>query len=301
MKADSLNSSNLPEVQKRRKRRSQAADVWRRFRKNKGAVVGMVVVAFVVFMALFADVIFDFDTQIAAIHPSERLQWPSWQHPFGTDQMGRDIFARVLYGTKFSFSIGIASVLFSALIGIPIGAAAGYFGGAFDDIVMRFMDIFTAIPQILMGIMIVSVLGANTLNLIIAISITSIPAIARITRASVMTVKNQEYIEAARSIGLRESSIIFGHVIPNCLSPIIVRLTLQVASAVVSASSLSFLGLGIAPPSPEWGALLSAGRKFVREQSYMTLFPGLAIMITVLAFNMLGDGLRDSLDPKLRK
>ena len=276
-------------------------EIWRRFRKNFGAMFGLAVVLLVIFLAVFADVLFDFDTQIAAIHPAERLQWPSWQHPFGTDQMGRDIFVRVLYGTKFSFSIGIASVMFSALIGIPIGALAGYFGGTFDDIVMRFMDIFTAIPQILMGIMIVSVLGANTVNLIIAISITSIPSIARITRASVMTVKNQEYIEAARNMGLREVSIIFRHVLPNCLSPIIVRLTLQVASAVVSASSLSFLGLGVAPPSPEWGALLSAGRKFVREYSYMTLFPGLAIMLTVLSFNLLGDGLRDSLDPKLRK
>ena len=285
----------------RRKRRSQFMEIWRRFRKNFGAMFGLAVVLLVIFLAVFADVLFDFDTQIAAIHPAERLQWPSWQHPFGTDQMGRDIFVRVLYGTKFSFSIGIASVMFSALIGIPIGALAGYFGGTFDDIVMRFMDIFTAIPQILMGIMIVSVLGANTVNLIIAISITSIPSIARITRASVMTVKNQEYIEAARNMGLREVSIIFRHVLPNCLSPIIVRLTLQVASAVVSASSLSFLGLGVAPPSPEWGALLSAGRKFVREYSYMTLFPGLAIMLTVLSFNLLGDGLRDSLDPKLRK
>ena len=268
----------------RRKRRSQFMEIWRRFRKNFGAMFGLAVVLLVIFLAVFADVLFDFDTQIAAIHPAERLQWPSWQHPFGTDQMGRDIF-----------------VMFSALIGIPIGALAGYFGGTFDDIVMRFMDIFTAIPQILMGIMIVSVLGANTVNLIIAISITSIPSIARITRASVMTVKNQEYIEAARNMGLREVSIIFRHVLPNCLSPIIVRLTLQVASAVVSASSLSFLGLGVAPPSPEWGALLSAGRKFVREYSYMTLFPGLAIMLTVLSFNLLGDGLRDSLDPKLRK
>lgn len=286
---------------KRKKGHSQGYEIWKRFRKNKGAMVGMGIVIILALIAIFADVIVDYDTQVVGYTIKERLQWPNANHWFGTDEMGRDLFWRILYGTKYSFSIGVACAALAACIGIPLGAAAGYFGGWVDDLIMRLMDMITAIPGLLLGVVIVSALGTNITNLILAVGIGGIASLARITRASVMTVKNQEYIEAARVIGLRGSKIIFSHILPNCLSPIIVNLTLRVAQAIISASGLSFLGLGVPVPSPEWGALLSAGRSLIREYSYLTMFPGLAILITVLALNMMGDGLRDAMDPKLRK
>ena len=288
-------------VEKRKKGRSQGQEILIRFLKNKGAVIGMVIVIALALVAIFADVIVDYDTQVVGYNIRERLQSPNANHWFGTDEMGRDLFWRIVYGTKYSFSIGIACTLLAAFIGIPLGAAAGYFGGTVDDLIMRLMDMITAIPGLLLGIVIVSALGANMVNLIIAVGIGGIASVARITRASVMTVKNQEYIESARVIGLRGISIIFSHILPNCLSPIIVNLTLRVAQAIIAASSLSFLGLGVPEPAPEWGSLLSAGRALIREYSYLTMFPGLAILVTVLALNMMGDGLRDAMDPKLRK
>ena len=286
---------------KHAKKRSQGAEIWRRLRKNKGAMVGLAITILIILLSLFADVIFDFDTQIAGINAKERLLAPTQGHPFGTDQMGRDLFYRVLYGTKYSFAIGILSTLMCTSIGLPLGAMAGYLGGTFDDILMRIIDIISSIPSMLMGMLVVSALGPSLANLVIAFGVAGAPAIARISRASVMTVKNQEYIEAARASGLREGKIIVSHILPNCLSPILVAMTLQVAQSIISASGLSFLGLGVPVPSPEWGALLSAGRQYIRDYSYMCLFPGLAIVVCVLALNMLGDGLRDAMDPKLRK
>ena len=285
----------------KKKNRSQGYEIWRRFLKNKGAVVGMIIVILLALLAIFADVLIDYDTQVIGYNIKERLQSPNLKHPFGTDEMGRDMFWRILYGTKYSFSIGIACAAMSAVFGITLGAIAGYFGGSVDDLIMRLMDMITAIPGLLLGIVIVSALGTNIVNLIIAVGVGGVAGTARITRAAVMTVKNQEYIESARVIGLRGTSIIFSHILPNCLSPIIVNLTLRVAGAIISASSLSFLGLGVPEPAPEWGALLSAGRALIREYSYLTMFPGLAILVTVLALNMMGDGLRDAMDPKLRK
>lgn len=200
-----------------------------------------------------------------------------------------------------TLKLAAASVLVSLVIGVPLGAIAGYYGKTVETIIMRFTDIFSAVPAILMAVVVVSVLGSSTLNLMIAVGISSVPGFVRTTRAAVLTVRNQEYIEAAKALGKSDPYIIFFHVLPNCLSPIIVQTTLRVASAIVSASSLSFLGLGIQPPAPEWGALLTAGKSFIRGYSYLTLFPGLAIMITVLAFNLVGDGLRDAMDPKLKR
>jgi len=286
---------------KKKKSKSQGAEIWARFCKNKGAMVGLVIVILLALLAIFADVIIDYDTQVVGYNIRERLQWPNANHWFGTDEMGRDLFWRILYGTKYSFTIGVACALLAAAVGIPLGAIAGYFGGTVDDLIMRLMDIVTAIPGLLLGIVIVSALGTNMVNLIIAVGVGGVASVARITRASVMTVKNQEYVEAERCIGLKEGAIIFNHILPNCLSPIIVNLTLRVAQAIIAASSLSFLGLGVPEPAPEWGALLSAGRGMIREYSYLTMFPGIAILITVLALNMMGDGLRDAMDPKLRK
>ena len=284
-----------------KKARSQAAEVWRQFRRNKGAVAGSAIVLVIVFIALFADVLLDYDTQVIGQNVADRLQWPNANHWFGTDELGRDIFCRILYGTRFSCSVGLVAVTIGLVIGVTLGAVAGYFGGAIEEIIMRSTDILSAVPNMLMAIVIVSVLGQSIWNLMFAVGITSVPQFVRITRAAVLTVRNQEYVEASKAIGLNNRKIIFRHILPNCLSPIIVQATLRVASAIISASSLSFLGLGVPAPDPEWGALLSGGRKYIREYAYMTFFPGLAIMITVLALNLMGDGLRDALDPKLKK
>ena len=284
-----------------RKARSQMGEVWHQFRRNKGAMVGSAIVLIIVFVALFADVFLDYDTQVVGQNVAERLQWLSARHWFGTDELGRDIFFRVLYGTRFSCSVGLVAVTIGLVIGVTLGAIAGFYGGTLEEVIMRSTDILGAVPNMLMAIVIVSVLGQSIWNLMLAVGITSVPQFVRITRAAVLTVRNQEYVEASKAIGLSNRRIIFKHILPNCLSPIIVQATLRVASAIISASSLSFLGLGVPAPSPEWGALLSGGRKYIRDYSYMTLFPGLAIMITVLALNMMGDGLRDSLDPKLKK
>lgn len=284
-----------------REARSQMAEVWHQFRRNKGAMVGSAIVLLIVFIALFADVFLDYDTQVVGQNLADRLQWPSVNHWFGTDELGRDIFFRVLYGTRFSCSVGLVAVTIGLLLGVTLGAIAGFYGGWIEELIMRSTDILSAVPNMLLAIVIVSVLGQSIWNLMLAVGITSVPEFVRITRAAVLTVRNQEYVEASKAIGLTNRKIIFKHILPNCLSPIIVQATLRVASAIISASSLSFLGLGVPAPSPEWGALLSGGRKYIRDYSYMTLFPGLAIMITVLALNMMGDGLRDSLDPKLKK
>ena len=284
-----------------REARSQMAEIWHQFRRNKGAMVGSAVVLLIVFIALFTDVFLDYDTQVVGQNLADRLQWPSANHWFGTDELGRDIFFRVLYGTRFSCSVGLVAVTIGLLLGVTLGAIAGFYGGWIEELIMRSTDILSAVPNMLLAIVIVSVLGQSIWNLMLAVGITSVPEFVRITRAAVLTVRNQEYVEASKAIGLTNRKIIFKHILPNCLSPIIVQATLRVASAIISASSLSFLGLGVPAPSPEWGALLSGGRKYIRDYSYMTLFPGLAIMITVLALNMMGDGLRDSLDPKLKK
>lgn len=288
-------------ISKKYRRRSQVGEAWHRLKKNKGAMIGLAIVLILISAAICSGFLLDYESQIIKQVTRERLQWPSLKHWMGTDQYGRDIFFRLLYGSRFSLSVGFVAVVVALFVGVPLGAVAGYFSGATEDIIMRMTDIFAAVPNILMGIVLVSALGPNTINLMLAVGITSVPQFVRVTRASVLTVRNQEYVEAARAVGISEAKIIFTHILPNCLSPIIVQTTLRIASAIIAASSLSFLGLGVPVPAPEWGAMLSDGRGFIRGYAYMTFFPGLAIMITVLAFNMVGDGLRDALDPKLKK
>lgn len=282
-------------------RMSQGRIILHNLRKNKGAMIGLFIIVLLTLVAIFADVLFDYEKDVVQVMVSRKLIKPCAEHPFGTDDLGRDILSRVLYGTRYSLSVGLVATIIGLIIGVFFGALAGYYGGIAEDIIMRANDIISAVPSILMGIVIVSALGASTLNLMIAIGITSVPQFVRITRASVLTVRNQEYIEALRATGVSEARIIAFHILPNCMSPIIVQTTLRIASAVIAASSLSFLGLGVPAPAPEWGSMLSMGRQYVRTASYLTIFPGLAILITVLAFNLLGDGLRDAMDPKLRK
>lgn len=299
MDRSSLNGQIM--VSKKYAKRSQLAEIWRRLRKNRGAMIGLLIVIILVITALSVNLFLDYDTDVIGQNVMERLQSPSGTHWLGTDELGRDVFFRIIYGTRFSLAVGIVAILISIVFGVTLGAIAGYAGGWIEDVIMRTTDIIASVPNILMAIVIVSSLGASVINLMIAVGVTSVPQFVRVTRASVLTVRSNEFVEAARAIGLREWKIVWAHILPNCLSPIIVQTTLRIASAIISASSLSFLGLGVPAPAPEWGSMLSSGRRFIRGYGYLTIFPGLAIMITVLALNMLGDGLRDALDPKLRK
>jgi peptide/nickel transport system permease protein len=285
----------------KRKSRSQWEEIWRRLLKNKGAMIGMAITLALCIMALSADLIYDYNADIISQDMTNRFQAPGAKYPFGTDHLGRDIFKRIVYGSKYSISIGVAATLLSTLLGLVFGSIAGYFGGMLEDAIMRVLDVLGAIPNLLMGMVIVSALGANSTTLIIALAVSNVTYMSRIVRASVLTVRNSEYVESARAIGIPEWKIILKYIIPNCMSPIIVAVTLRVGGNIISASSLSFLGLGVAAPTPEWGSMLSDGRNFIRGYPYITLYPGLAIMITVLALNMFGDGLRDAMDPKLRR
>jgi peptide/nickel transport system permease protein len=296
---EQANRKLTPEPEK--KERSQGREIWSRLRKNKGAMLGLVIVVSLVLITIFSSVYFDYDTQVIKQNTLQRLKSPGTEHFFGTDELGRDLFVRVLYGSRYSLVIGVVSVSIALVLGVFLGAIAGYFGGVVEELIMRGTDIFQSVPITIMAIVIVVSLGQNIINLMIAIGLTSVPGFVRITRASVLTTKNQEFVEASRAIGLSRANIIFNHILPNCLAPIIVQTTLRVATAIVTASTLSFLGLGVPAPRPEWGGLLATGRAHIRDYSYMTFFPGLAIMITVLALNLLGDGLRDALDPRLKK
>ena len=281
------------------KKNSQWRDVWRRLRKNRMAMFGLCVLILLVFLAIFADVVapYGYDDQ----NYSQMLELPSWQHIMGTDNYGRDIFSRIVYGTRISLLIGFISLAISTVVGSILGACAGYFGGASDTIIMRGSDILMAIPRTVLAIAIATTLGPGLVNAMIAVAIGTIPSFTRVVRASTLTVKDQEYVEAARAIGASNFHIIKKYVFPNVLAPIIVQATLGVGTAILLAASLSFLGIGISPPTPEWGSMLSAARSYMRDYWHMVRFPGLAIMITVLALNLFGDGLRDALDPKLKK
>ena len=282
------------------KKKSQFVEVWKRLCRNKTAVLGLVIVALLTLMAILSPILIDYETQVIKTNYSEALQAPSANHWFGTDEMGRDILLRVMYGSTVSLSIGVVTVAVSLTVGLILGAAAGYFGGKTDMIIMRIMDIFLAIPGTLLAICIVASLGNSIPNLVIAQAVSSIPTFSRVVRGAVITARDADYVEAARAIGAKDATIIFHEVLPSSLAAIIVQTTLQVASVILSIAGLSFIGLGIPAPRPEWGAMLSGARAYIRDYSYMCLFPGLAIMTTILSLNLLGDGLRDALDPRLR-
>jgi ABC-type dipeptide/oligopeptide/nickel transport systems, permease components len=282
------------------KKQSLLAETWRRLKKNWSAMVGLAIVVLLILMAVFADVLYDYDNVVIKQDIANRLQAPTSAHPFGTDEVGRDILARIVHGSRVSLEIGFLAVIFSLFIGGFLGAISGFFGGKIDNVIMRIMDVFLAIPGTLLAICIMAALGSSIFNLIIALSVSNVPVFARIVRGSVLTVRDVEYVEAARAIGCKNGTIIFGHVLPNSLAPVIVQTTLNIAGVILTIAGLSFLGLGVSEPRPEWGGMLSSGRAYIRDYSYMTMFPGLMIMITILALNLLGDGLRDALDPRLR-
>lgn len=283
----------------RQKRRSQLAEVFGRLLKNRMAIIGLCVLAMLALVAVFANQIADYDTVAIQQNYTERFLSPSLKHPFGTDEFGRDIFARIVHGTRISMFVGILSVSISLTLGGTLGAIAGYYGGAFDNVIMRILDVMLAIPGMLLAIAIVNSLGASIPNMMISVGISGVPGFARITRAAVLSVKDQEFIEASRAIGARDHTIILTHVLPNSLAPIIVQATLKAGTAINTVASLSFIGLGVKAPTPEWGAMLSGSRAFIRDYPHLVIFPGLAIMVVILSLNLLGDGLRDALDPKL--
>ena len=282
------------------KKQNQWVEAWKRLTKNWSAMAGLAILVIIILAAIFADVLYDYDNVVIKQNISARLQAPSAEHWFGTDEVGRDVFARIVHGARISLAIGLSANAVSLTIGGILGACAGFYGGKLDMIIMRIMDVFLAIPGTLLAICIMAALGSSVTNVVIAMAVSGCPGYARIVRSAVMPVRDMEYVEAARAIGCTNKRIIFAHVIPNSLAPIIVQATMHVASVILTIAGLSFLGLGISPPTPEWGSMLSAGRAYIRGNSYLTMFPGLAIMITILALNLLGDGLRDALDPRLR-
>lgn len=281
------------------KRKSQAKEIIGRFMKNKAAVISLLFILLLVICALFPSQIapYSYDKQSL----SDAFLSPCFAHPFGTDNFGRDILSRVIYGARISLGIGVLAIAVSCVIGILLGAVAGFYGNVVDNLLMRFIDIMLAIPAILLMMAIVTALGNGVVNLTVAIGISSIPGYSRIVRASVMSEKEKEYVEAARSIGTSDFKIIVHHILPNCMAPIIVQATMSVATAILSIAALSFVGLGITAPTPEWGSMLNAAQSFMRDHWFVVTFPGLMIMLTVFAFNLFGDGLRDALDPKLKK
>lgn len=281
------------------RKNSQLKEIIGRLFCNKAAVFGLVILVILIVCALFADVLAPYD--YAAQDLKNRFLTPCLAHPFGTDNLGRDILSRVLYGTRISLTVGLASVCLAAATGIFLGSIAGFYGGQADNVIMRVMDVLLAIPNLLLAISIAATLGNGIPNLILAIGFGAAPTYARIVRASILTLKGQEFVEAARSVGANDLQIIVHHILPNCLAPIIVQMTLGVASAILSTASLSFIGLGIAPPTPEWGSMLSAGRQYIRDAWQVVMFPGAAIMVTIFGLNLFGDGLRDALDPKLKR
>lgn len=273
--------------------------VFNRMKRSPLAMIGLVILVILVIVAVFADVIapYGYDT----VDLENQFAGPSAQHPFGQDEFGRDILSRVIYGSRISLKVGFISVGIALVIGCTIGAVTGYFGNKVDTILMRLIDVIQALPDTLLAIAIVAALGTGLGNLMIAVGIAAIPSYAKIVRSAVLSIVDMEYVEAARAGGSSDFRIIFKHILPNCLAPIIVQATLGVAYAILNAAGLSFIGLGLEPPTPEWGAMLSGGRAYIRSYPHLTIFPGLAIVITIFALNVLGDGLRDALDPKLKR
>ncbi|WP_096437518.1 nickel/cobalt ABC transporter permease [Alteribacter populi] len=272
--------------------------VFKKLRKNKAAMVGGGLIIFFILVSIFGPLLTSHSP--TSIDLTNRMASPSSEHWFGTDHQGRDIFTRIIHGMSITLYIGFSSVLIGAIFGVIIGLFSGYYGKKVDAILMRMMDVLLAFPGILLALAIVTVLGGSLQNVIIAVGIFSVPVFARIVRGSTLAVRKLEYVDAVRALGATDMRIIFRHVLPNILSPIIVQATLRMATAILTASGLSFLGLGAQPPMPEWGAMLSAGRNYMWDSPHIALFPGLAIVIVVLAFNIFGDGLRDALDPKLK-
>ncbi|MDI7743426.1 ABC transporter permease [Lysinibacillus fusiformis] len=268
---------------------------FKKLTKNKGAIIGSLILLFFIITSLFAPLFSSFP--VNEMNFDDKLLGPSASHWLGTDEFGRDIWTRILYGGRVSLLMGLVAVVISGTIGVILGVIAGYYR-RLDIYIMQFIDVLMVFPSLLMAIAIVAILGASLVNAMIAVAISAVPSFVRVVRGAVLSIREMEYVEAARALGLSSGKIIFKHILPNVMSPIIVLATLEFGGAILSAAALSFLGLGAQPPNPEWGALVYVGKSFLSQAWWMTLFPGLAIMLVVLGFNLLGDGLRDALDSK---
>jgi len=272
---------------------------WYSFKKRKVAVIGLIITIAFILLGIFANILAPYDPM--AISLSERLQGPSRNHLLGTDEMGRDVLSRLLYGVRISIRVGVTVVGLAMLLGVPLGIISGYFGGVADNVLMRFLDILMAFPGVILSICIVAILGPSLENAMIAIAIYATPNFARLARAETLSIKYNEYIEAAKAVGSSNIRTMYSQILPNVVTSLIVLGTLSSGNAILTTSSLGFLGLGAQPPTPEWGAMLSAGRKYILMAPHITIFPGLAILLFVLGLNLFGDGIRDMLDPKLKE
>jgi peptide/nickel transport system permease protein len=280
--------------------RSMLVITLRRIARSYSALWGLCMVCALVLIAAFADAIAPYGpAQMVAGGSS--LEPPSWQHPMGVDLLGRDVFSRVIYSSRIAFYVGIVSIILSLLPGIPLGIVAGFYGGRIDKAIMTVMDIILAFPIFLLAIVIMVILEPSTTNVVVALGVVRIPIFARVVRSSVLSVKENEYIEAVRALALGQWRMLFRHILPNCMAPLIVTSTLSIATSILIESSLSFLGLGTQPPTPSWGWDLKANLVFIDVNPWIVIFPGIAIFLTTLAFNMFGDGLRDALDPRLKR
>ena len=282
-----------------KKKLSRSAEVWRRYRKSPTAMIGLAIISVIILSAIFADIIVPYDYGIKQVIP-DRLQGPSLKHLFGRDDLGRDLFSRVIHGSRSSLVLGILTTAVATLIGGFLGGICAYYGNRVDNIIMRLLDVITSIPSTLLSLSIVAALGPGIRNLVIAITVSRVPTFARVIRSAVLNIVNQEYIEAAKAGGTRNLRIMLRHVYPNAMSPIIVQCTMSISQLILQAAGLSFLGMGMQPPAPEWGALLNSARDFMRTAPHLMLFPGIAIVLAALAFNLVGDGLRDAFDPRLK-
>ncbi len=292
-------SETLKERQERVAAGGELGDLWRRLRRNRTAVAGAGVVLVFVLLAVLAPVLVPYNPIQGDLN--DRLQSFSGKHWLGTDELGRDLLSRILYGARVSLQIQIVAVVLALIVGVLLGSLSGYLGGYVDSIIMRCMDILLAFPGIFLALGIIAALGPGLLNLMFAAGISSIPQFARIVRASILSLKEREFVEAALALGSGSNRVMFRHLLPNCLAPIIVQSTLRMATVLLTASGLSFLGLGVQPPMPEWGAMLSNSRSYLIVAPHVATIPGLAIMVVVVGFNLFGDGLRDTLDPRLRQ
>ena len=301
MSQTTVNTNANADRRKTYKRQSQARDIWRRFCKNKMAVAALIILSLIVVAACTADIFWDYEQDACALNISQKLQKPSAEHILGTDELGRDILCRLVYGARVSLEVGVGAATFALIIGAIFGAIGGYYGGWIDSLIMRITDVLLAIPGLLLGIAIVSAFKPTVFYMALAFGLSYVSKFTRIIRSAILSIRDQEYVEAARAIGAKDHTIIIRHILLNCMAPILVQYALCIGTRILSVSTLSFIGLGIQAPTPDWGSMLASARPYIRTHTYLVLGPGLALLMTISSFNIIGDGIRDALDPRLKK
>lgn len=302
-KNEKKTARNEPKVDitKKYKKQSHLYEIWRQFRKNKAAVVSLFVLLIIILAACSADLFWDYQADACDINVPERLQAPCAEHILGTDEMGRDILCRLVYGARVSLRVGVLAATFALVVGGTLGCIGGFYGGTIDNIIMRVTDVLLSLPGLLLAIAIMSAFKQTEFFLALALGISYISKFTRIVRSSILSVRDEEYIMAARAIGAKDGTIILRHILLNCMAPILVQYALAIGTRILSVSTLSYIGMGIQAPTPDWGNMLSGARTYIRGNGYLVMGPGLALMITICAFNLIGDGLRDALDPRLKR